>query len=123
MSTVLFIVAGYLAVFFPGLGDPTALALTAVGAIWLFTLVNLAGPGWAARFSGVGLVAGLAPILLVGVAVLVAVLMGTGELVFVGVAVLVAVLAGMVVSVVVGQLFGVSVGAIVLVAFGLSVGD
>jgi amino acid transporter len=59
-------VAGYLVVFAPGVARPVPLALTAVGAIWLFTLVNLVGAKAAARFSGLSLVAGLAPILAVG---------------------------------------------------------
>jgi arginine:agmatine antiporter len=58
-------VAGYFAVFAPGLARPVPLALTAVAAIWLFTLVNLVGARTAARFSGLSLIAGLAPILAV----------------------------------------------------------
>jgi arginine:agmatine antiporter len=59
-------VAGYFAVFAPTLAHPLPLAMTAVAAIWLFTLVNLVGAKAAARFSGFSLVAGLAPILAVG---------------------------------------------------------
>jgi arginine:agmatine antiporter len=59
-------VAGYFAVFVPALARPVPLALTAIAAIWLFTLVNLVGARTAARFSGLSLVAGLAPILAAG---------------------------------------------------------
>ena len=55
-------VAGYFAVFVPALASPVALALTAVGAIWLFTAVNIFGAKAATRFSLVSLVAGLLPI-------------------------------------------------------------
>jgi arginine:agmatine antiporter len=58
--------AGYFAVFVPALARPVPLALTAVAAIWLFTLINLVGARTAARFSGVSLVAGLIPIVAVG---------------------------------------------------------
>jgi arginine:agmatine antiporter len=54
-------------VFVPALAKPLPLALTAIGAIWLFTLVNLVGARSTARFSGFALVAGLLPILAVGV--------------------------------------------------------
>jgi len=60
--------AGYFVVFAPGLAHPVPLALLAVAAIWLFTLVNLIGAQAVTRFSSVSLIAGLAPIL--GVAVL-----------------------------------------------------
>ena len=60
--------AGYFAVFVPALARPLPLALTAVAAIWLFTLVNLVGPRAATRFSGVSLVAGLLPIVFVALA-------------------------------------------------------
>ena len=59
-------VAGYFVVFTPSLAKPLPLALVAVGAIWLFTLVNLVGARAAARFSSLTLVAGLVPILAVG---------------------------------------------------------
>ncbi len=59
--------AGYVVIFAPGLERPVPLALTAVAAIWLFTLVNLIGARTAARFSGLSLIAGLVPILATGV--------------------------------------------------------
>ncbi|HWA60558.1 MAG TPA: amino acid permease [Caulobacteraceae bacterium] len=61
-------VAGYFAVFVPALGSPLPLALTAVGAIWLFTLLNLVGPRAASRFSSLSLVAGIIPLVFIGVA-------------------------------------------------------
>jgi arginine:agmatine antiporter len=59
--------AGYLAVFIPKLAGPMPLAITAAGAICLFTLVNLIGARTAARFGGLSLIAGLAPILAVAI--------------------------------------------------------
>ena len=59
--------AGYLAVFLPGLAGPAPLAFTAAAGICLFTLVNLIGARAATRLSGLTLVAGLLPILAVGV--------------------------------------------------------
>ncbi len=61
-------VAGYFAVFVPALARPMPLALTAVAAIWLFTLVNIFGAKAATRFSTLSLVAGLLPIVSVALA-------------------------------------------------------
>jgi arginine:agmatine antiporter len=55
-------VAGYFVVFAPALAKPLPLALTAVAAIWLLTLVNIFGARAATRLSTVSLVAGLLPI-------------------------------------------------------------
>ncbi len=59
--------AGYLAALIPQLGQPLFLAVTAAAAICLFTGVNLIGPKALARFGGLSLIAGLAPVLIVGV--------------------------------------------------------
>ncbi|HEX7761374.1 MAG TPA: amino acid permease [Caulobacteraceae bacterium] len=55
-------VAGYFAVFAPAVARPLPLALTAVAAIWLFTLVNIFGAKAATRLSSLSLVAGMLPI-------------------------------------------------------------
>ncbi len=56
--------AGYLSVYAPALNDPLARSLTGLAALWLTTGVNLIGAKTVGRFSGVFLIAGLAPLLL-----------------------------------------------------------
>ena len=60
--------AGYLGVYLPGLNDPIGRSLTGVAALWLTTGVNLIGARTVGRFSGVFLIAGLAPLLLLATA-------------------------------------------------------
>lgn len=59
-------VTGYLGTFFASIKVPMVLAGVTIAIIWLTTLVNLWGPRLIARFEGVALVLGLAPVLLVG---------------------------------------------------------
>ncbi len=56
--------AGYLSVYLPALNDPLARSLSGLAALWLTTGVNLIGAKTVGRFSGVFLIAGLAPLLL-----------------------------------------------------------
>lgn len=60
-------VTGYLGVFVPGLDAPWAGAAATVGAIWLFTGLNLIGVRRVGQFGGVTLALGLLPVLGVGV--------------------------------------------------------
>ncbi|MFV3128326.1 amino acid permease [Niveispirillum sp. KHB5.9] len=59
-------VTGYLGTFVPAMKVPAVLAGATIAIIWLMTIVNLSGAKLIARFEGVALVLGLAPILLVG---------------------------------------------------------
>jgi arginine:agmatine antiporter len=54
---------GYLTSLIPGLAGPLPTLLALLGAIWLFTLLNLLGPRAVTRLTGVALVLGLLPIL------------------------------------------------------------
>lgn len=54
---------GYLTSLIPGLAGPLPTLLALLGAIWVFTLLNLLGPRTVTRLSGVALVLGLLPIL------------------------------------------------------------
>ncbi|MGL5048739.1 MAG: cadaverine/lysine antiporter [Shewanella sp.] len=58
----------YLSVFFPSLNDPIAAAAATIGAIWIFTLINLLGGSWVSRLCTLGLVLILLPV--VGTAVI-----------------------------------------------------
>lgn len=60
-------VAGYFAFFSPGLDGPWALALLAVGVLWLLTIANIFGAKLVARLEGGALLIGLAPVLAVGI--------------------------------------------------------
>jgi arginine:agmatine antiporter len=57
-------VVGYLTFFVPALKGPLPLMLATIGAIWLLTAANLAGPRLVARIGGATLILGLAPIVL-----------------------------------------------------------
>ncbi|OYQ33345.1 hypothetical protein CHU95_12995 [Niveispirillum lacus] len=59
-------VTGYLGSFVDALKMPAVLAGVTIAIIWLMTLINLSGARPIARFEGVALVLGLAPVLLVG---------------------------------------------------------
>lgn len=59
-------VTGYLGTFVGAMKVPVVLAASTVAIIWLLTFVNLSGAKVIARFEGVALVLGLAPVLLVG---------------------------------------------------------
>ncbi|NBB15217.1 amino acid permease [Caulobacter sp. SLTY] len=54
---------GYLTSLIPGLAGPLPTLLALMGAIWVFTLLNLLGPRTVTRLSGLALVLGLLPIL------------------------------------------------------------
>ncbi len=54
--------SGYLASFFPQLGGPLAATATAVALIWIFTLINIAGPRFVCQVESVALSLGLVPI-------------------------------------------------------------
>lgn len=58
---------GYLQVFFPALRDPLLTVATAIGAIWLCTLVNLRGIGAFGLAQNILTALKLIPLLLVGV--------------------------------------------------------
>ncbi|MBB6250784.1 amino acid permease [Nitrospirillum iridis] len=60
-------VTGYLASLVPVLKLPLTLGLATVAVIWGVTLANMAGVRFTARFEGVALVQGLAPVLLVAI--------------------------------------------------------
>mgnify|MGYP001809753769 CR=1 FL=1 len=53
---------GYLTSLIPGLAGPLPTLLALLGAIWVFTLLNLLGPRTVTRLTGVALVLGLLPI-------------------------------------------------------------
>lgn len=57
-------VTGYLGALFPALRGTAPAALTTLGVLWLFTLLNLAGARRVAAFQGATLAIGLLPILL-----------------------------------------------------------
>lgn len=59
-------VTGYLGSFVEAMKVPAILAGATLVIIWLMTFVNLFGPRLIARFEGIALVLGLAPVLLVG---------------------------------------------------------
>ncbi|MBP7336943.1 amino acid permease [Niveispirillum sp.] len=59
-------VTGYLGTFVAAMKVPPVLAGATIAIIWLMTLVNLSGARLIARFEGVALVLGLAPVMLVG---------------------------------------------------------
>jgi arginine:agmatine antiporter len=54
---------GYLTSLIPGLAGPVPTLLSLLAVIWIFTLVNLAGPKLVTRLSGAALALGLLPIL------------------------------------------------------------
>ena len=60
--------AGYLASLVPGLASGAALAAVAAGLLWAMALLNLVSPRFVGQIDGLLLAAGLAPLLLVGVA-------------------------------------------------------
>src|ERR1700761_4319148 len=60
-------VTGYLGFFFPALATGAGAIVTTLAVIWLFVGFNLVGARFVAQFGGWTLLAGLAPILLVGV--------------------------------------------------------
>lgn len=59
--------SGYLASFFPALAAPLAATAGAVALIWIFTLLNLAGPRLVCQVESVGLAAGIVPIAVVAI--------------------------------------------------------
>jgi len=58
-------VTGYAAFFVPALAAQPGNTLFTVGILWLFTLANIIGPRFVARFEGGTLLVGLAPVLLI----------------------------------------------------------
>jgi len=61
-------VTGYLSALTPALGDMRYATACTIGVIWLFVLLNLAGPRLVAQLEGWTLLLGLAPVLATGVA-------------------------------------------------------
>lgn len=53
----------YLSVFFPILNDPIPAAIATIGAVWVFTFVNLLGGSWVSRLTTLGLVLILIPVI------------------------------------------------------------
>lgn len=60
-------VVGYLSHFLPVLAQPIPSVLAPIGVIWLLTLIALVGPRFLAKFGGLTLAIGLAPIVAVAV--------------------------------------------------------
>jgi arginine:agmatine antiporter len=60
--------AGYLAALVPGLASSAALALVTVALLWAVMLLNLVSPRLVVQVDGLLLIAGLAPLLLLGTA-------------------------------------------------------
>lgn len=58
----------YLSVFFPELTHPIPAGLATIGIIWLFALINLIGPHWVGKLTGIGVMLLLIPVVLTGVA-------------------------------------------------------
>lgn len=63
VSAIALAVVGYLAFFIPALATPLATVIGSIAVIWLLTLANILGPRLVARFGGLTLVLGLAPVL------------------------------------------------------------
>ncbi|OOF69512.1 cadaverine/lysine antiporter [Rodentibacter caecimuris] len=53
----------YSSVFFPILNQPIPAAIAAIGAVWLFTFVNLLGGAWVSRLTSIGLILVLIPVI------------------------------------------------------------
>ncbi len=58
----------YLSTFFPILNQPIPAAIAAICAVWFFTFINLLGGTWVSRFTSIGLILVLIPV--VGTALL-----------------------------------------------------